>query len=386
MGKLTALVRIFPGSINDALFDRYFLSGIVPEYTIGTGGYNATGSLSDTLHRFYGMDPSDPTQTVEPDTAQASPVMEAHVPAGKTPEAIVAELLETTLNDTTNATPGYKKMAAYSLLKGGFNVNCTDANAWGVLLRGVDPEVEFTDGTTDNRSSTVFFGFPRSSSPSPTAGTAGYQTWSAWSRLRGGGSRGDLWGPGGVSTKLPIQVMERAPFMSVSNFVNRKVGGNIITNHHKKGAVESALENMWVKDVLFRETGNSSGGVSTDYSKHSPLVPSTTENTNTARGIPGDVTQADVIRNLAPRLTARSDTFRIRAYGEVRDDNGTPADLTDDTIIASAMCEAVVQRIPGYVDDSDEPWDEGSDLSATNQKYGRRFEIRSFRWLDDDEI
>jgi len=174
--------------------------------------------------------------------------------------------------------------------------------------------------------------------------------------------------------------------MSVSNFVNRKVGGNIITNHHKKGAVESALENMWVKDVLFRETGNSSGGVSTDYSKHSPLVPSTTENTNTARGIPGDVTQADVIRNLAPRLTARSDTFRIRAYGEVRDDNGTPADLTDDTIIASAMCEAVVQRIPGYVDDSDEPWDEGSDLSATNQKYGRRFEIRSFRWLDDDEI
>ena len=73
-----------------------------------------------------------------------------------------------------------------------------------------------------------------------------------------------------------------------------------------------------------------------------------------------------------------SDTFRIRAYGEVRD--------ADDKIIASAMCEALVQRIPEYVDDSDEPWDEGSDLSTTNQKYGRRFEIRSFRWLDDDEI
>ena len=179
--------------------------------------------------------------------------------------------------------------------------------------------------------------------------------------------------------------------MSVSNIVNRKVGGSTITNHHKKGAVESALGNMWVKDVLFRASGNSSGGVSTDYSKHGPLVPSTTENTNTARGIPGDVTQADVIRNLAPRLTARSDTFRIRGYGEVRDDNGTPGDLTDDTIIASAVCEALVQRLPEYVDpdtdsDNNEPWDEGATLNIMNQTYGRRFEIQSFRWLDDSEV
>ncbi|MDB4055519.1 hypothetical protein N9496_05960 [Akkermansiaceae bacterium] len=382
--------------LNDSLFDRYFLSGIVPEYTIGAGGYapavaNTRDAIEDTLQRFYGMDPSDTAQSVDPNTAQASPVMEAHVPADKTREEIVSELLQTTLNDGANATPGYKKMAAYSLLKGGFNVNCTDANAWGALLRGVDPEVKFTDGTTDNRSSTVYFGFPRSSSPSPSATAFGYQTWSSWSRLRGGGSRGDLWGPGGVSTNIPIQVMERAPFMSVSNFVNRKVGGSTITNHHKKGAVESSLGNMWVKDVLFRASGNSSGGVSTDYSKHGPLVPSTTENTNTARGIPGDVTQADVIRNIAPRLTARSDTFRIRGYGEVRDDNGTPGDLTDDTIIASAVCEALVQRLPEYVDpntdpDNNEPWDEGATLNIMNQTYGRRFEIRSFRWLDDSEV
>ena len=369
--------------INDVLFDRYFLSGIVPEYTITTSGYNQTGSLVETLNDFYGVTGSDF------EDAQASPLLEPYVPTGKTAPEVVAELLETDLNEVTNATPGYKKMAAYSLLKGGFNVNCQDANVWGAFLRGVNPDVKFTDGSTDNRSSTLFFGFPRSSNPSPTAGTGGYQTWTGWSRLRGGGSRGDLWGWRGVSTNIPIQVMERAPFMSVSNFVNRKVGGDTnndgvvnntdITTHHKKGAVESALENMWVKDVLFRETGNTSGGVSTDYSKHSPLVPSTTENTNTARGIPGDVTQADVIRNLAPRLTARSDTFRIRAYGEVRN--------ASDNIIAMAMCEAVVQRLPEYVDSgNNEPWDEGNALNATNQKFGRRFEIRNFRWLDESEI
>ena len=32
-----------------------------------------------------------------------------------------------------------------------------------------------------------------------------------------------------------------------------------------------------------------------------------------------------------------------------------------------------------------EPWDE-SNLNNTNQIYGRRFEIRSFRWLDAEEV
>jgi hypothetical protein len=110
----------------------------------------------------------------------------------------------------------------------------------------------------------------------------------------------------------------------------------------------------------------------------------------TTEGIAGDIRQADVLRALAPRLSARTDTFRIRSYGEVRD--------ADDKIIASATCEAVVQRLPEYVDpdtdpDDNEPWDEydpaaapADTLNAMNQEYGRRFKIISFRWLDDKEV
>ena len=65
-------------------------------------------------------------------------------------------------------------------------------------------------------------------------------------------------------------------------------------------------------------------------------------NRRSTDGIAGSITQANVLRALAPRLSARSDTFRIRAYGEVRD--------SSDNIIAMAMCEAVVQRLPEYVD------------------------------------
>jgi hypothetical protein len=105
-------------------------------------------------------------------------------------------------------------------------------------------------------------------------------------------------------------------------------------------------------------------------------------------GIPGDITQADLLLPLAPRLAARSDSFRIRGYGEARSKNGTQ-------ILARATCEAVVQRFPEYMDpvtdaDNNEPWDESSSssdtLNAINQKFGRRFKLTHFRWLSPSEV
>lgn len=80
----------------------------------------------------------------------------------------------------------------------------------------------------------------------------------------------------------------------------------------------------------------------------------------------------------------RSDTFLIRTYGDARDASGK--------ILARAWCEAVVQRMPEYVDPTDRPeaaegWPGAADkLTATNALFGRRIEIRSFRWLGAEEI
>ena len=95
-------------------------------------------------------------------------------------------------------------------------------------------------------------------------------------------------------------------------------------------------------------------------------------------GIPGWLTQADVLQVIGNSLTARSDTFRIRSYGESLDRSGN--------VIAKAYCEAIVQRNPGYVDPSNDPSTRGASLSATNQRFGRKFEIVSFRWLSPEEI
>ena len=115
-------------------------------------------------------------------------------------------------------------------------------------------------------------------------------------------------------------------------------------------------------------------------------------NRRTTEGIAGDIRQADLLRPLAPRLNARSDTFRIRAFGETRDKFS--GDVT-----SQVVCEAVVQRLPEYVDPNtdagnNEPWDEATNplsptasaLNATNQEFGRRFKIVNIRWLDPSEI
>ena len=135
--------------------------------------------------------------------------------------------------------------------------------------------------------------------------------------------------------------------------------------------------------------------------------------------MPGWLSQADVLTPLAPVSSVRSDTFRIRAYGEAGPNY--PG--------IRVWCEAVVQRIPDYVVDQThsngdppharpaEPY-EDQDNSGTygpgepftdydfdhkrgfyreyyhdkqiqnldNERFGRRFRIVRFRWLSPEEV
>lgn len=72
---------------------------------------------------------------------------------------------------------------------------------------------------------------------------------------------------------------------------------------------------------------------------------------------------SQVVAALAPILAIRSDTFRIRAYGDVTNPVSGARE-------ASACCEAIVQRTPAMIDGI----------------MGRRFVVTYFRWLEPDEI
>jgi hypothetical protein len=77
----------------------------------------------------------------------------------------------------------------------------------------------------------------------------------------------------------------------------------------------------------------------------------------------GGITPEEFAGVMRPWMTTRSDTFRIRAYGEA-------ANLADpNRVEAEVRCEAIVERTGGA-------------LSG----FGQRFVVTAFRWLGPDDI
>ena len=97
-----------------------------------------------------------------------------------------------------------------------------------------------------------------------------------------------------------------------------------------------------------------------------------------ATGAPGYLTQGDILSSLGSVIAVRSDTFRIRSYGEAVDPSNK--------VIARAWCEAVVQRVPEFVDPADRPEVAIESLKDANKRFGRRFEVTGFRWLSPEEV
>ena len=97
-------------------------------------------------------------------------------------------------------------------------------------------------------------------------------------------------------------------------------------------------------------------------------------------------------------MAARGDTFTIRAYGE---------SSAGGVIQARAWLEATAERTPYYVDHKSSevsqasgngPLDclisinpatgsyERGQLSVVNEKWGRKYKLKTFRWLQREEI
>ena len=130
------------------------------------------------------------------------------------------------------------------------------------------------------------------------------------------------------------QVRSRGPFMSMGDFVNRRLSGE---DEGKAGALQAAIDAADVNKSARSGFGDSGNASNPDDKRYPNLFP--TDVASKKAGVPGYVTQGDVLANVGAGLSARSDTFTIRAYGDVSGLTGTPE--------ARAWCEAVVQRVPG---------------------------------------
>jgi len=107
--------------------------------------------------------------------------------------------------------------------------------------------------------------------------------------------------------------------------VNRRVGKD--TDLAREGAIQSALDQS--KTVTVNEA-YLKGARTVDSATAGRFAFKEAESGASAQGIPGIVKQADVLTPIAPILSARSDSFLIRAYGEKTDPTGK--------VIARALC------------------------------------------------
>ena len=238
-------------------------------------------------------------------------------------------------------------------MDGAFNVNSTDVEAWTALLSGLRGEAFQVEGGAPSPSSQS--AFPRFRHP---AGKTD-DNWNGFRALDDAQIRT-------LAENLVREIRLRGPFLSLGEFVNRRVEDSALG---KSGAIQAAIDAGKLNEQAKQES------FSTDK------YPSEAQNhiiADTGVGIPGFLTQADVLQSLAPVITVRSDTFTIRGYGEARDAAGK--------VMARSWCEAVVQRTPQFVDPTDAADAAIASITPTNQTFGRRFEITSFRQLSPSEI
>lgn len=94
---------------------------------------------------------------------------------------------------------------------------------------------------------------------------------------------------------------------------------------------------------------------------------------------PGFLSQMDILTSIAPFISVRSDTFKVRTYGAY-------VDPVSGTVESETWLEATVQRRHDYVDSRNSRDILPSGLTPINAEFGRRFEIVNVRWLNEDEI
>jgi len=346
---------------NQLLWDEYYFSSMAPQDNTFYQQFGASRGLKTVVDEFYNDTRALPNA--------------AYVPylGGMTAKEVSDALVTTGGSPLTDA---YQKSAAHLMANGGFNINSTSVPAWTILLASAHlkrPVIMDTAGA-GNPAAQPQRNFFVSRFTMPIGGGAGRSSsedmrWRGYRELTALEIRQ-------LAEAVVRQVKRRGPFRSLGEFINRRMA-SASDEAALYGALQAALEDPRVEiNKDYRGKTITAADISrTHYAfKQAALGPR-------YQGTPAYISQADILQPIAPILNARSDTFLIRSYGEALAQDGK-------TVLAHAWCEAVVQRSPAYLNPEDPPETPmtSSSLKPENKIFGRRFVIKSFRWLSPHEI
>lgn len=250
-----------------------------------------------------------------------------------------------------------RRGASAVMTEGAFNINSVSVPAWRALL-----------ASSCGATSPEVTPFPRSArAPKETAGAdADVRESAYWTRSRGLTSE-EL---DRLAQAMVEEVRRRGPFLSLSDFVNRRPEGGRVScdpeapSLNACGALQAAIDRAGVNPAA----------QSLVISRLSALPGTRHEPEHKAwvrtEGAAARLSQGDVLRALGPVMSARSDTFRLRVVAEAPCEGGG---------VARVALEAFVQRVPTPVSAHPENPDEPS--RATAGLFGRRLVLSGVREL-----
>jgi len=249
----------------------------------------------------------------------------------------IASIPLTDLRSSTNS-------ARYLLQKGSFNINSTSTDAWQTVLGSKLPGWTYTSNATTGATATtdldnVFFRTPHGAQQVPTPPPVSGVSLNDNTATISSGRQLTATEVSALASQIVAQIQaQHRPYVTLQAFVN-------------SGALQAAIDATTINSTL---------------------------NFNRVTG-PGGLTQADILRQIAPFIAARSDTFLIRAYGDAQN----PA---TGVVEGRAWCEATVQRLPDLAENASAPITDVITPSTATYPYGRKFKIISFRWLSPSDI
>jgi Tfp pilus assembly protein PilX len=337
---------------NQALWDKYFLSSLAPLDASKFGTAKTMISLFEDFAAGNGK--------------LLNPRFSAWL-GGQT----VSDAKDDLFDGATLKPEAYRLIASKLIYEGGFNVNSTSVEAWRAILSSMrgrpvinvgGSEIPGVEGSAFSRTDFVLGG-----SVDTGAGDG-----DDVARQYGGFRELGVDEINLLAQNIVNEIRRRGPFLNLAQFVNRRPGND--EDMALSGALQSAIDTSNLNESL-KSNGLSTGSTGSEQFSKARM------DTTTA-GVPGWLMQGDILDPLGPSIVVRGDTFRIRAYGEARSaqQNGNQGE-----VLARAWCEAVVQRVPQFVDPSQSADTEQTALSPMNALFGRRYEIVQFRWLKGPE-
>ncbi len=393
---------------NAAIYDRFFLSGAAPDMFRGIEQRPLTKVLDDFVAGTGAL--------ANPRTKLFS------FRDAVTTRAMVAD---------------HRRIAGATCTDGAFNVNSTSIEAWTTVLASAK-KIAMGKLTADQPSKTQNARYPRAARGADVTDynyKKPFSDKSAWSGLATldddqirllaksiveetrkrltNNHRGEVNMQPALDVHAPVVFRGQTvpvPYIGLAQFVNRWLCGaepplsyaGCLQNAITRADVDGAnLSNRSAAPAPASTTGlqapTTTPGmvpwIDPAYDGNLVLTDPRSGSTNRAhlyQASPASLLQSDILSVIGSALTTRSDTFTIRAYGDVSERPGSNVSL------GGCWVEAVVQRTPEFCDASQPPETEVCNptdgglhnplLKNTNKILGRRFQIVSVRVLSPKEL